>query len=376
MKQYDNYADLITFTRASSATYLDSDGILKTASTNIPRIEYDSDGNRLGLLVEEARTNLVTYSEDFDNAAWSIVVGVSRTANTALAPDGTMSGDTITVTTVGDSRLQRNITVANDNTTYCGSFFVKKTTAKSYNMRFQLQLVNGSSVRKTTNINTETGEVSGEHVGVVSDFGDWWQVSLTIQNNSSGNTILAFFLYPAVPDSDIGSSNEFWGAQLEAGSFPTSYIPTSGSTVTRSADVASIGVSEFGYNESEGSFVVETNKINISNTYINIFGSGDPAKQSMFANTTKIFQGDNPFASVDATISGPLKIASSISEDGVSLCVNGGSMASAAAQNAIASTTSYKIGRSWSAQDGTLIIKSIKYFPRKLTDAQLQELTS
>jgi hypothetical protein len=57
-KQYDNYADLITFTRASTGTYLDSDGLLKTATTNTPRIEYDANGNRKGLLIEEARTNL------------------------------------------------------------------------------------------------------------------------------------------------------------------------------------------------------------------------------------------------------------------------------------------------------------------------------
>ena len=62
-KTFDNYADLITFSRASSATYLDSDGVLKTATTNVPRIEYDADGNRLGLLIEEQRTNLLTYSD-------------------------------------------------------------------------------------------------------------------------------------------------------------------------------------------------------------------------------------------------------------------------------------------------------------------------
>ena len=61
-KQYDNYADLITFTRASTGTYLDSDGLLKTATTNTPRIEYDANGNRKGLLIEEARTNALTRS--------------------------------------------------------------------------------------------------------------------------------------------------------------------------------------------------------------------------------------------------------------------------------------------------------------------------
>ena len=56
-KNYNNYSDMITFSRASTGTYLDSDGLLKSAATNTPRVEYDAQGNRLGLLVEEARTN-------------------------------------------------------------------------------------------------------------------------------------------------------------------------------------------------------------------------------------------------------------------------------------------------------------------------------
>jgi hypothetical protein len=101
-KQYDNYADLITFTRASTGTYLDSDGLLKTATTNVPRIEYDINGNRKGLLIEEARTNLVLYSEDFANAAW-LKSNATVDGNIVIAPNGTLTGSLIYPTATSTS---------------------------------------------------------------------------------------------------------------------------------------------------------------------------------------------------------------------------------------------------------------------------------
>ena len=61
------FNDLITFTRSTTGTYLGSDGLLKTAAVDEPRLEYDSQGNALGLLVEEAKTNLLSYSQEFDD---------------------------------------------------------------------------------------------------------------------------------------------------------------------------------------------------------------------------------------------------------------------------------------------------------------------
>ena len=81
--------DTGAFTRASTATYFDVDGVMQTAAIDVPRIGYDSATHaHTGLILEEARTNLLTYSEQFDNAAW-VKSNVTVTANTATtAPDG------------------------------------------------------------------------------------------------------------------------------------------------------------------------------------------------------------------------------------------------------------------------------------------------
>ena len=81
--------DLITFTRSTTGTYLGSDGLLKSAAINEARIEYDASGNCLGLLVEEARTNQATHSEDLTVSAWGLMPNSFRNSTNSIAPDGT-----------------------------------------------------------------------------------------------------------------------------------------------------------------------------------------------------------------------------------------------------------------------------------------------
>ena len=89
--------NLITFSRASTGTYVDSDGLIKTAVADAPRFDHDPvTGESLGLLIEEERTNLFTYSEEFDDATW-LKSNATVTANDAVAPDGTSTADKLIV---------------------------------------------------------------------------------------------------------------------------------------------------------------------------------------------------------------------------------------------------------------------------------------
>ena len=90
-KQYDSATDLITFSRASSATFLGSNGLLQTAANNIPRIEYDATGAVKGLLIEEARTNLLSYSGAVTSTGWN-VSALNVSAVTAGSPFGSYQG--------------------------------------------------------------------------------------------------------------------------------------------------------------------------------------------------------------------------------------------------------------------------------------------
>ena len=103
----------ITFTRASTATYYDAFGVMQTAASGVARFDSNpTTGESLGLLIEEQRTNLLTYSAQFDNAAWSKPNSDTITANTVVAPDGVLSGDAFVETTAtGTHTLFQNATL-------------------------------------------------------------------------------------------------------------------------------------------------------------------------------------------------------------------------------------------------------------------------
>jgi hypothetical protein len=240
-KQFDNFADIITFTRASTGTYLDSDGLLKTATTNTPRIEYDINGNRKGLLIEEARTNLLLRSEVFTIVPWSLN-GDSR----ALSGSSFLGVDTHIITESGASFLGvfQSVTLSAGPTTFWA--IVKAGTSSEFRLRY------ANSTNKNADFNLSNGTVTsvtaGSTAGTV-DYGDgyWlcWHTATPVAE------VTAMGLYTQ------NGSVEVVISQLEAGSFPTSYIPTAGSTATRAADVASIPTSAFGYNQKAGTLYVD-----------------------------------------------------------------------------------------------------------------------
>jgi hypothetical protein len=189
---------------------------------NKPRIEYDASGNCLGLLVEEARTNRVTYSQDFTNSYWAkndLTVAPAPVA----APDGTMTA-THVVKTGSNAHLVRTSIV---------------TTADRH------------SIWARTVSGTGTMYIGGTAPETLVTVTEEWQ-RLDVQCNNSH--VYAASLRNAATLTEV----YIWGSQAETGTFPTSYIPTNGSAVTRTADVASLAVSEFGYNQDQFSVVVES----------------------------------------------------------------------------------------------------------------------
>jgi hypothetical protein len=221
-----NLGPLVTFTRASSATYVGSDGLIKTATTNEPRFDHNpTTGESLGLLVEEQRTNLALNSATFQPTS-----GAAPASYTVdqVAPDGTTTGSRQTAATPRTLIDYTGIA----NALYTFSFYCRVTSGTaSFSIQLKDAVTDTIIVSDTTPVATTT----------------WRRFS--ISGTTTGATTGARIELTGIVPGFV-----FWGAQLEAGAFPTSYIPTTTAAATRSADVASITGSAFSswYRQDEG----------------------------------------------------------------------------------------------------------------------------
>ena len=220
-----------TFTgRASTATYLDANGVVQTAASGVARsnaYDYDSDGvlRPIGLLLEYSATNQLLYSEQFDNAAWGkSLYGVASapvvTANYGIAPDGQTTADRVVFalnggTTIDDrSELQQMLTTV-AGTTYTQSVWLKTTDGSTKVLQLSF---NGDA----TKLITVTGTWQRfSNTGVASDTIRGFRLALRGTTGTSDSADLLV-----------------WGAQQGVGNYPTSYIATTSAQVTRAADTS------------------------------------------------------------------------------------------------------------------------------------------
>lgn len=227
--------NLITFSRASTGTFVGSNGLIQTAASGAPRFDHNpATGESLGLLVEEARTNLVTYSEQLNNVAWSSISAGTPvvTLNALAAPDGTITGDLI----VGNNI---NTWIANN---------AGAVSAGQYSFSVWLK----SDIAQTADIFMSFGVTDTLTCSVTTS---WQRFTLTATRAATAG------LFAGI---NVGNAKNIyvWGAQFEAGSFPTSYIPTVASTVTRAAEIVSITGANFSswYRQDGGTILIDTEK--------------------------------------------------------------------------------------------------------------------
>lgn len=262
----------ITFTRASTGTYTGYDGLIKSAATNAPRFDFDpTTGECKGLLIEEARTNLLTYSEQFDNAAWT-KIGSTITANATTAPDGTLTADKLIESTANTAHYMDYmsiVTLTNVNLTFSFYFKVAEKTNQFYVQIYNSVASDSISLRIDLQLKTlvtlSQGTATVTAANIVNIGNDWFRASITVIPSSanSGSLYTVRFAFLKNDNSNFtytgdGTSGIYiWGAQLEVGAFPTSYIPTTSAQATRAADVAVMTGTNFSswYRQDEGTVV-------------------------------------------------------------------------------------------------------------------------
>jgi hypothetical protein len=248
--------------RGASGTTLSIDNVSvkEVIENDVPRLDY-SDGSCASLLLEGQRTNLVTYSEDYSQNYWR-KDKLTATANSATSPSGLTDAFLIQETTYTNSIPSFDL--QNTNTlsvgTYTFSFYVKNNNGRYLGISFGSS---GERVRTNFDFNTNTFKtlnLSGSATGSASytTLGDYYRISIsaTFPSSVAADIVLmplATDTYPffAFQDSD-NRSFYLWGIQVEQSSYATSYIPTSGSTVTRTADVCNNAGTSATFNSTEG----------------------------------------------------------------------------------------------------------------------------
>jgi len=228
-----------------------------TNRQDVPRIDYSSGTG--ALLLEPQRTNLITYSEQFDNAAWS-KTRTSVTANATTAPNMTATADKIVEdTTASASHFIRGGTYSViSGTSYTFSVYVKSTERQ---FGFNFDPSTGADSPAIFNLVSGTVVSSGSFTTSITNVGNGWYRCTGTFTSSATTTS---YVYVRLADSgstvytgDGTSGIYLWGAQLEASSYATSYIPTTSATVTRLADTCyKTGVADW-IGQTEGTLFVD-----------------------------------------------------------------------------------------------------------------------
>ena len=304
---------------------------------------------------------MLTFSEQIDNAVWN-KVSTTVTANAVISPDGTQDAETMTVS-ISDSRVEQTLSLGAG--TYTFSVYVKlisETTAG--NMRLQ-GLVDGGNVSLNFTPTTEWQRVTATYTAASS------LTSVRVRGQSFVGTLAV------------------WGAQLEAGAYPTSYIPTLGATVTRGADSCSkTGISSL-IGQTQGTLFVDaevTNFAEAAQSFITIsdgtitnrveLRKGSPNTITLEGSAAT---GSFPNITLSSVAVGRYKIAVAYKTGSTALFINGTQIGSTSANAfAFTSLTNVIIGANFSGSTRFLNdrISQALLFKTRLTNQELQDLTT
>jgi hypothetical protein len=337
IKPTDGSGDLVV-TRETTATRVNSAGLIENVAVNVPRLDY-SNGTCPSILVEPQRTNITLQSENLATT-WYTAGGL-LTSNATTAPDGNTTADKIKADTTNDIHVYQQTLTVVSGVVYTMSVFVK---AGEYTF---FELSDSSTLKaQTFNLTAktisapQTGGFSAATSSNIEDIGNGWlRCSITYTTEST----TAFFrmsLSNGTNTSFAGNNTNglfVWGAQLEEGSYATSYIPTIASTVTRNADVISkTGISSL-IGQTEGVMYFDLKSI-ADNNFKRLSINGGSYVNSIFFDFNnsnnlylKVFNSGSAVAALLASgvnIANRNKIAIAYKNNDFSFYVNGTQVAS------------------------------------------------
>jgi hypothetical protein len=348
-----------------------------------PRFDYDPVTLApKGLLIEEQRTNLLTYSEQFDNAFWARI-GASIVANTSAAPNGTITADKlVSDTSTGVHVVYKQAVLSS------GSFSVSMyAKAGEYSW---VSLRDTAAFGAWFNLTTGVIGTQTNCVATIAPVGNGWY-RLTVTGAAVVGSGCGAYLANA--DNSLSFTGDgvsgifIWGAQVEAGAFATSYIPTVASQVTRAADSASMIGNNFArwFNQTAGSTLVDFNTFATSSLNVVEFNAGQSVNPISLYRETTTWRYRTSLANLNlngAQFVTNNKTAFVYAASDYVISVNGNPVQTNTGVGSIAPHTQLIIGGAASSfsyganssLNGT--IKRIAYYPRRLANTELQGITS
>lgn len=254
-----------TVSADADATRIDENGLIESTAANQARLSRNFIDGVVQpdpfLLLEPTRTNLQVRSEEFDNISWT-KANSTVSANEIISPDGALSGDKLIAnTTAGSHYVQGTVSGLSTSSEATFSVFVKKGEIT------QLQLLCAQNSSPFTNwarlqFDLNTFSEFSTNIGTFGyeDYGNGWVRVFVTGTPTSTSALIRVSLYKNFSNAFAGNNIDgfyVFGAQLEQGNYPTSYIPTTSSAVTRTIDYASGAGDINTFNDSEGTLFID-----------------------------------------------------------------------------------------------------------------------
>mgnify|MGYP003119023920 CR=1 FL=1 len=271
-----------TFGRTGTATRINKDKLIESVGSNIPRIDY-LDSTCPSLLLEPQSTNFVTHSNDFSQSIYG-KINLTITQNQSISPDGTQNANLLVPNATLGNRYLTNSTGSNLK---INTVFLKKK---------ELRYVNVGNAQSTVLVDLENGTISSSSVltnnFTIENYGNGWY-RISCYNTSDVNLQIQIFFGVDGSGSNIATNGTdgvyIYGFEIQNSSFPTSHIPTTGTSVTRIGETANkTGLTPY-INDSEGVFYLEISRLNQGQTGSSIWslsnGSNSNAVSMYYANS-------------------------------------------------------------------------------------------
>lgn len=353
-----------SFSRASTAFSTGFDGGLKSAASGVPRIDYDQvTRERNGIVIETAATNLLQRSQEMAASPW--ITGSSITNDAISAPDGSLTADMFTLTGSAVPNTYQVVSVT-ASTKYTFSAWVRLGTLAAADFKMAFRDDTAGAFIATDLVPSAVPTATG-----------WTRVSYTL-TTPAGCTSLRVY---AFRNSGAPSGTFYlWGAQLEAGGVATSYIPTTSATAARAADNLSVATSPFGFSQFGTTLVEFFTAPPATNNAValEMLGSGVDNIQmgrntngngAVIANTASV----NQFATTTGMAwpaSGAARLALAWSANDAAWSWMGALAGSSSTYTPNSGLTQLRL---WGING---YVRRVAYWPRRLSNTELQALTA